>query len=662
MYIPGGRDALLEASEKLVVPEAIQVPTQADAPSNQLAAAIKEQSTALMALVNQQLASQKDVDPPQPVEVGPSQGAADVEASYGSQPEQATEYHRSGDDLPAQGEEDATWQWNQSPAHLRRNYGIGDVGGCGSEGSRCLAQPHRPPPGLLRPSLYQCGSVRLRLASHGTPRARMGFAAKSTEAAFAAVQRSTPAFLDFDQPELREGRGLQGDKAQHGFSRSCGSSEFHRATRSQGEGKEQTPQPLRQGQEGRGEGRVKRNVACSEQPDGRPSPLPHCSKNGSVSPSSKPSSTRTSTSKLIPLKILKECLGLDYSSRTGFGSFLGSSLKPNTTTAQLSSSCSSDLMPCPIPELLTFESGRTGRLSNQRRRHLEKQRTIDKVVQVIIAVLNWEAVGFPTWIPRECVLGRALSSAQRRMVSRIRDSVEDFVSIDEGTLKDLSRSADKFRSLLSFSTVQPTNIEAYVKDMTALLESPLLRFDSYGACRTSSFETRRSDSPLGRSRNAQFKPKDYKHADSNICNITEQQAAAYKSISGSSSVFTPVKADRLKWKHSSTFDPLPYFEDKLLRSAFLDPDTLRKPQEEWPVRPKAKVRACKPELLKLGEKVDAKGALTMFDSRDCDRHELCGTFAVGKDDDFDRLIPNPTVVNSRQYSINRSTKTLATGA
>ena len=77
-------------------------------------------------------------------------------------------------------------------------------------------------------------------------------------------------------------------------------------------------------------------------------------------------------------------------------------------------------------------------------------------------------------------------------------------------------------------------------------------------------------------------------------------ASAPKFLNFRSGSRLPVVVDRIKWKHSPTFDASPYL-DPLLARAFAEPALLRRPSNEWPSLPPARVRCSKQELLKLGE-------------------------------------------------------------
>ena len=125
----------------------------------------------------------------------------------------------------------------------------------------------------------------------------------------------------------------------------------------------------------------------------------------------------------------------------------------------------------------------------------------------------------------------------------------------------------------------------------------------------------------------------------------------------------PVVAFRIKWKYAPGFDPEPFLKNPLTLEAFRNPNILRLPCELWPKMRKAQVHSSKDELLMLGSKWDALGALTIFREDEIeDLHECVGLFCIPKDADFDRLILNPVVVNSRMSSLNDYTKLLGHGA
>eukprot|EP00974_Lingulodinium_polyedra_P065125 6295764-Lingulodinium_polyedra.AAC.1 len=70
----------------------------------------------------------------------------------------------------------------------------------------------------------------------------------------------------------------------------------------------------------------------------------------------------------------------------------------------------------------------------------------------------------------------------------------------------------------------------------------------------------------------------------------------------------------------------------------------------------AKVHADRSAVLEMARKWDAVGTLRLFKVVDINYDEACGAFRVGKDEQWDSLILNPTVINSRCRSISRSTK------
>ena len=101
--------------------------------------------------------------------------------------------------------------------------------------------------------------------------------------------------------------------------------------------------------------------------------------------------------------------------------------------------------------------------------------------------------------------------------------------------------------------------------------------------------------------------------------------------------------------------------DPVVQAAFKDPDVLRKPATDWPAKRRARVHCDRAELKKLAEKWDKLGACALIPVHCVPEDEAVGLFAVNKDSEYDRLIVNPTVVNSRMYGCNTYTKTLAPG-
>ena len=123
----------------------------------------------------------------------------------------------------------------------------------------------------------------------------------------------------------------------------------------------------------------------------------------------------------------------------------------------------------------------------------------------------------------------------------------------------------------------------------------------------------------------------------------------------------PVIAKRIKWKHPPAFDARPFLLDPIVAAVYENPDALRTPQYQWPVKSKARVHCQRKELLELMKIWDAHGSLALFPCSEVDPQETVGLFAVPKDENFDRLIINPTVLNSRMMPYSNFTRKLAPG-
>ena len=113
---------------------------------------------------------------------------------------------------------------------------------------------------------------------------------------------------------------------------------------------------------------------------------------------------------------------------------------------------------------------------------------------------------------------------------------------------------------------------------------------------------------------------------------------------------------------SPTFEASKFLTNPIVKAAFEDPEVLRLPQSLWPPSIPGKVRCSRSELLKLAERWDQLGACGVMSAELKNYEEAVGLFSVAKDSEYDRLIINPKVINSRMASVSDFTKSLAPGA
>ena len=123
-----------------------------------------------------------------------------------------------------------------------------------------------------------------------------------------------------------------------------------------------------------------------------------------------------------------------------------------------------------------------------------------------------------------------------------------------------------------------------------------------------------------------------------------------------------VIADRIKWSLPPSFDPRPFFSDRLARLVYDDPNALKLKESSWPRIPRAQVHCSRAELLQLATKWDQHKALRLVPCKAVPFHETVGCFAVSKDSSFDRFIINPVVANSRTQGLSKFTKLLTPGS
>ena len=220
-------------------------------------------------------------------------------------------------------------------------------------------------------------------------------------------------------------------------------------------------------------------------------------------------------------------------------------------------------------------------------------------------------------------------------------------------LLGLGRAAEKLANLCKVSFELGAVLNSVDRTIQSFLNAASSKIDPYG-----SSKVKRGDNG----------------ACSRSCSRTDSQdiarseAASYQpeTVAGCVSLATTVTmeivSDRIKWKLGPPFDPLPFPSDPVVHSAYQQPDVLRLLKSDGPWMARAQVHCKRSELLQLAQKWDSLGARRLIPCDNVRREEAVGLFAVSKDQQYDRLIVNPAVINSRQLSYTNFTKTLAPGA
>lgn len=233
-----------------------------------------------------------------------------------------------------------------------------------------------------------------------------------------------------------------------------------------------------------------------------------------------------------------------------------------------------------------------------------------------------------------------MSSQQFAMLERLEDLVDYFLRAPAVTIESLGRSGEKLAQLAkqAFLLYSVSKSRFDFDDIDSFLDHIHTSFDPYSQ----------------KHRVAPTQP-------SEAASSPDASRKGHVRVPSAGCVAKPVFADRIKWKLAPSFDPSPYLSDPVVRQAFIDPDVLRRPSGDWPKLPRAKVHATKDEVLRLAAKWDARHACQLVPCAKVNPQEAVGIFAVPKDSEFDRLILNPTVVNSRCHSYSAFTKTIAPG-
>ena len=213
--------------------------------------------------------------------------------------------------------------------------------------------------------------------------------------------------------------------------------------------------------------------------------------------------------------------------------------------------------------------------------------------------------------------------------------IAHFCRLPSFARNDLGRFGEKFAALFGASQELPAAVEV---DLDVLLHEISNSFDSYAKYEAPHFVDRKQQDL---EQEPEFSPKAVK-----LPNTSNKR----------------VIASRIKWKNPPSFDPRPYLVDPIVAAVFEDPDVLTLPQNLWPSKRRTRVQCNRSELLELVKIWDAYGSLALVPCEDVPKDETVGIFAVPKDHQFDRLIINPTVINSRMAGYSHYTKKLAPGA
>lgn len=346
------------------------------------------------------------------------------------------------------------------------------------------------------------------------------------------------------------------------------------------------------------------------------------------------------------LDLVVSILHMSEAVHVGLRDFIKSSVVPQSRTVHRPVT-GHDIMPCPIPCWKRWTG--SSPLSPRRRRRRKFLETRAKLLQRVIAVLNWETLGHPTIAPPEACMGYPFSDQQWDVVCRLERLVDHHLRAGPVSADSLGRSGEKFSQVLRAAQELPSVREV---DLHELVQEIAQGLDPYSSNKGDCVN---HEDQFTAPRNT-CKPDKAPH------NPLGSDCPKQATTQIAASPAKPVVASRIKWERSPQFDPTPFLQDDIVRTAFLDPTSVRLPQESWPSKPRGRVHCSKSELLALASKWDAKGALRIFRLSDVDFEECVGMFAVPKDCSYDRLILNPQVVNSRMMAFSHYTKELAPGS
>ena len=334
-----------------------------------------------------------------------------------------------------------------------------------------------------------------------------------------------------------------------------------------------------------------------------------------------------------PSAIVCDMLRLLERVPTSFNVFRARSLKPAWISRNVEGTASHvPLWPVPPPLWRWTGNSSPGRKQRKRRRlhHIKFL-----LLQRMVCMLNWIVLGYPDTPSHRAQAGEPISEEQVKVLDTLADHISHFCNIGQIARADLGRFGEKFGALQTAAEELPEHLEV---DLNSILREISDSMSSYVKREKPHFA------------------EQSKHEDDHSQCHHEPCEVAMPNITNK-----PVIAKRIKWKHPPAFDARPFLVDPVVAAVYDNPDTLRTPSYLWPNRSKARVHCDRPELLELMKVWGAHGSLALFPCHEINPQETVGLFAVPKDENFDRLIINPTVLNSRMMPYSNFTRKLAPG-
>ena len=334
-----------------------------------------------------------------------------------------------------------------------------------------------------------------------------------------------------------------------------------------------------------------------------------------------------------PSAILCDMLRLLERVPTSFNVFRARSLKPAWISRNVDGTATHvPLWPVPPPLWRWTGNSSPGRKQRSRRR-LHHVKCL--LLQRIVCMLNWIVLGYPDTPSRRAQAGEPISEEQVKVLDTLAGHISHVCNHGRIARADLGRFGEKFGALQSAAEELPDHLEV---DLESILREISDSMSSYVKREKPHFaEQSKHDDDHSQCHHV---PKEVV-----MPNVTNK----------------PVFAKRIKWKHPPAFDARPFLVDPIVAAVYETPDSLRMPSYQWPKRSKARVHCDRSELLELMKIWDAHGSLALFPCHEVDPQETVGLFAVPKDENFDRLIINPTVLNSRMMPYSNFTRKLAPG-
>ena len=267
---------------------------------------------------------------------------------------------------------------------------------------------------------------------------------------------------------------------------------------------------------------------------------------------------------LNPLRLMHVLVKEFWTRQSGLRTFAQASLTGPTCTVQEDQH--GPLWPVPP---VRWRWTASSKLSPRRRKRRRAHALRSELLNLILVSFNWMVLGFPKQPPNHARIGASISVQQHECIERLELMLRHHLDMGPFEGSDLGRASGKFVGILHALEELPRS-DLRVEDLFECLSNLHSSFDPY----KSYFKPVRSEPNLN--------PPE--HNPHRTCERDMDGRTATVPICSAKAV----TSSRVKWEYPPSFHAAEFL-GPVVKEAFLDPEVLRLPADQWPPSKPAKM-------------------------------------------------------------------------